>query len=354
MSSARSLPLRAVNQVILATTLFATAASVGAEDSKSYRIYQENWEQAEKARAAGDYARAATHYQKVAEVFPFEPTARFQLACCQARLGKIDRAFSTLQEAVRFGWEDVSKLEQADDLKPLRAKPQFAELLKAAAACRDENLIIHAGKKVSPAKPAPLLVVLQGLGSFRADLPYWEPAADELGCVLVMPRAVTKAAPMMSGWHRHGAKNSSAPDYFDLPAAGKRVDEAIAQATRRFKIDPNRIVLAGFSQGAGVALRLIGNHPDRYCGVVAVNGLHQPPSGAYWQSIQKHHPIRVYVIAGKLDRLLSRSQKVVEQLRAAHVPHRYDELDQIGHEFPPDYTKRLNGAIEFVVGRRGE
>jgi phospholipase/carboxylesterase len=354
MSAARCFPLRTLSPVLLATTLFATAPSVGAEDSKSFQIYQENWEQAETARAAGDYARAATHYQKVAEVFPFEPTARFQLACCYARLGQNDQALSTLQGAVRFGWEDVSKLEQADDLKPLRAKPQFAQLLKAAAACRDENLIIHAGNKVDPLTPAPLLVVLQGLGSFRADLPYWMPAADELGCVLIMPRAVTKAAPMMSGWHRRGAKDSSAPDYFDLPAAGKRIDEAIAEAGHRFKIDPDRIVLAGFSQGAGVALRLIGDHPERYCGAVAVAGLHQPPSVAYWQSILKQHPIRVYVIAGKLDRLLPRSQKVVEQLRAAQVPHRYDELNQIGHEFPQDYTKRLKGAIEFVLRRRGE
>jgi phospholipase/carboxylesterase len=350
MSSARCCLHRTATRIILATALLVAARSFGAEDSKSFQIYQENWEQAEKAHAAGNYARAATHYQKVAEVFPFEPATRFQLACCYARLGKNDQAFSTLEDAVRFGWEDVSKLEQADDLKDLRAKPQFADVLKAAAACRDEKLIIHACKKMGPLKPAPLLVVLQGLGVFRADLPYWESAADELGCVLVMPRAVTKAAPMMYGWHRRGAKDSSAADYFDLSAAAKRVDEAIAEATRRFQIDPNRIVLAGFSQGAGVALRLIGEHPDRYCGAVAVNGLHQPPGVAYWQSIQQQHPIRVYVIAGKFDRLLPRSQQVVEQLRAAQVPHRYDELDQVGHEFPLDYTKRLKGAIEFVWG----
>jgi predicted esterase len=341
-----------ITPVMLASTLFALAPSLRAEDSKSFRTYQENWQQAEQAYAARDYARAATHYQNVAEVLPFEPFTRFQLACCYAQLGKNEQALSSLQQAIRFGWEDVSKLEQADELKTLRATPQFAQLLKEAAACRNENLVIHAGKKVNPLKPSPLLVVLQGLGNFRADLPYWEAAADELGCVLVAPRAVTKAAPTVYGWHRRGAKDSTAPDYFDLPAAGKRVDEAIAEARHRFKIAPHRVVLAGFSQGAGVALRLVGDHPDRYCGAVAVNGLHQPPGVAYWQSIQKRHPIRVYVIAGKLDRLLPRSQKVVEELRAARVPNRYDELEQVGHEFPADHTKRLRSAIEFVLGEQ--
>jgi predicted esterase len=344
--------MRVFTPIAVATVFLSFAVSPRADESRTFRIYQENWQQAEQAYAAKDYGRAAAHYQKVAEVLPFEPTTRFQLTCCYARLGKIDQALSTLREAVRFGWEDVSKLERADDLKDLRAKPQFAQILKEAAACRDENLIIHAGKKVDPRKPAPLLVVLQGLGSFRGDLPYWEPAADELGCVLVAPRAVTKAAPMMYGWHRRGAKDSSAADYFDLPSAGERVDAAIAEARRRFTIDPNRIVLCGLSQGAGVALRLIGEHPERYCGAVAVCGLHQPPGVAYWQAILRQHPLRVYMIAGKLDRLLPRSQKVVEELRAAHVPHRYDELDQVGHEFPPDYAQRLRDAIEFVWGTR--
>lgn len=354
MDPNRRSPTLTLSGIAWATVLFSLAVSLRADESRTFRIYQENWQQAEAAYATGDYARAAGHYQRVSEVLPFEPTTRFQLACCYARLGNSDQAFSTLQEAVRFGWEDVPRLERAIELKELRRKPEFARLLKEAAACRDETLIVHADKRVDPRKPAPLLVVLHGLGGFRGDLPYWEPAADELGCVVVAPRAVTKAAPMMYGWHRRGAKDSSAANYFDLPAAGKCVDAAIAEARRRFTIDPNRIVLAGLSQGAGVALRLIGEHPERYCGAVAVCGLHQPPGVVYWQAILQRHPLRVYVIAGKLDRLLPRSQKVAEELRAAHVPHRYDELDQVGHEFPPDYTKRLRGAIEFVLGERPE
>jgi phospholipase/carboxylesterase len=352
MISARSSSVRILSQLVLGGALLAQASSLRADESETFRIYEQNWQKAEKAYAAQDYERAATHYSKVAEVLPFEPTTRFQLACCYARLGKIDRSLSSLNEAVRFGWEDVSRLEQIDDLKVLRAKPQFRRILRDAVAARDQNLLFYVGKSVDPAKPAPLLVVLQGLGGFRADIPYWEAAADETGCVLVAPRAVTRAGPMIEGWHRPGARDSSARDYFDLPAAAKRVDEAIAEAARRFKIDASRLVLAGFSQGAGVALHLIGRRADRYCGLVAVGGLYQPPGVAYWQSILAQHPIRVYVIAGKLDRLLPRSRQVVAELQAAHVPHRYDELDRLGHEFPLDYPKRLRAAIEFVLGER--
>jgi predicted esterase len=338
------------------TTAFALVfwlqgvGSLQAEDSVSFRTYLENWRKAEEAFAAKDYKRALGHYQKVAEVFPFEPTSRFQMACCESRLERGDEAIALLTDAIRFGWEDVTRLEQSEDLKSLRMRPQFSQLLKEAAACRDESLIVHIGKRVDPASPAPFLVVLQGLGCFRADLPYWEPAADETGCVLVAPRAVNKLGPMMYGWHRLGAKDSSAAGYFDLAAAGKRVDEAIAEAKRRCKIDPNRVMLAGFSQGAGVALRLVGDHADRYCGALLVCGLHQPPGVAYWRAILEKHPMRVSVLAGKLDPLLPRSQRVVEELQAAKVPCRYEEFDKMGHEYPPNYTAKLREAIEFIMG----
>jgi predicted esterase len=345
----RSPDYRAVITSALIAASVAFGAPLRADVSESFRIYQENWQKAQEAYAAKDYETAAKHYQKVCEVLPFEPTSRFQLACCHARLGAQDKALAELQSAVRFGYEDIQKLEQSEDLKPLRTQSQFAQLLKDAVACRDETLIIHAGKRVDRQKPAPLLIVLQGLGCLRAEVAYWESVADNLGFVLVAPRAVTKAGPTMYGWHRSGARDSTASDYFDLAAAGKRVDEAIAEAKKRFAIDPDRVLLAGFSQGAGVALRLIGDHPERYRGAVAVCGLHQPPGVAYWESILKQHPIRVCVIAGKFDRLLPRSQKVVEQLRAAGVPNRYEELDKMGHEFPADYPKRLREAIEFVM-----
>jgi predicted esterase len=324
--------------------------AAAAEESEASRTYQENWQKAQDAFSAKDYQRAAAHYQKVTQVFPFEPTSRFQLACCFARLGDRDQALSALQVAVRFGWGDREKLEQADDLKTLRTEPAFAQLLKDATACHEERWIIHAGKRVDPAQPAPLVIVLQGLGCLRAEVPYWQPAVDQLGGVLVAPRAVTRVGPMLDGWHRPAARDSTALDYFDLAAAAKRIDDATVAVKKRFRIDPDRVVLAGFSQGGGVALRLLGEHASRYRGAVAVCGLHQQSGVAYWQTVRKQRSVRVYVMAGKLDRLLPRSQKTVEQLRAAGIPNRYEELDKTGHEFPPDYPTRLRQALEFVLG----
>jgi predicted esterase len=311
-----------------------------------------NWESAQKAYSAKEYGRAATLYAKVCELIPFEPTSRYQLACCHAHLGDKDKALAALDAAIRFGWDDPQKLEQADEFKDLRNRPQFMQLVKDAAACRDEDVIVYAGKGSDPGKPAAVLVVLQGLGAGpRAELPYWKPAVDRLGMVLAAPRGVTKVRSMMYGWHRCGARNSSAQDYFDKPAAGKRIAEAIALAKKQFSLDEDRVVLAGFSQGGGVALHMLGDHPELFCGAVAVCSLYQPPGIAYWQASGQKQSRRVFMIAGKLDPLLPRSQKAFEQLRAAGVTSRYEEEEREGHEYPPEYADRLQRAIAFVLAR---
>jgi predicted esterase len=323
-----------------------------ADQSESFKAFMANWENAQKAYSAKEYGRAATLYAKVCELIPFEPTSHYQLACCHAHLGDKDKAVAALDAAIRFGWDDPQKLELADEFKDLRNHPRFVQLVKEAAVCRDEDVVVYAGKGVDPTKPAAVLVVLQGLGAGpRAELPYWKPAVDRLGMVLVAPRGVTKARSMMYSWHRRGARNSSALDYFDTPAAGKRIAEAIARAKKQFSLDGDRVVLAGFSQGAGVALRMLGDHSELFCGAVAVCGLYQPPGIAYWQSSARKHSRRVFMIAGKLDPLLQRSQKAMEELRAAGVTGRYEEEERMGHEYPPAYADRLQRAIEFVLAR---
>jgi predicted esterase len=227
---------------------------------------------------------------------------------------------------------------------------RFSGLMKDAAACAEETIVIRAGKSVDATKPTPLIVMLQGLGCGpRSEIPYWEPAADQLGLILVAPRGVTKVGSMMYGWHRSGAKDSSAQDYFDIANARKRPDDAIALAQQKFKIDRKRMVLAGFSQGGAVALRMLGERPENFCGTVAVCSLCQSLSVTHWREISQKQAIRVSIMAGKLDRLLPRSQQAVEQLRTASLATQYEEVERMGHEYPPDYTDRLRRSIEFVL-----
>jgi predicted esterase len=109
------------------------------------------------------------------------------------------------------------------------------------------------------------------------------------------------------------------------------------------------VVLAGFSQGGGVALRLVADRPDRFRGVVAVNSLCQTPDEAKWKAVAERGGVRVCFICGEYDKLLGRSKSVAEVLKAAKVPSRFDTVEKCGHEYPPDAADRLRVAARFVL-----
>jgi predicted esterase len=322
-------------------------------ESAAFRAYRISWEQAEKAVMKGDYTRAAASYAEVAKLLPFEPSVRFRLACCHAQLGDKDRALASLAEAVARGWDDTKRLTSAEHLSGLRGEPRFGQIVEEAKACEREELILYAGRGVDRARPAPLVIVLQGLGAGpRAELPYWQPVADRLGLILAMPRAPTKAGSLLYGWHRSGAKDSKALDYFDLATATARIESARKAAEEKYAIHNARVALAGFSQGGGVALRLLADAPEKYVGGVAVAGLHQTHDAMQWHAAAHKKAVRVALAAGKLDRLLPRTQSAAEALRKAKVPVDYQEWEGVGHEYPTGYSERLIAMLAFVMDQK--
>lgn len=341
---------------LIVMALVAVTPEAAGQQSEASTKFARHWAEAEKAAADRDFKAAAAGYAAAAEFIPHEPSVRYRLGCCLARLGETDHALTALDAAIGCGWADVDALEKDEDWKPVRANARFGELLKAAAACRDETVVVYAGEKVGRDRPAPVLVVLHGLGAGpRSEVPYWKPVADKLGMVLVAPRSPTRVGPVLSGWQRAGATDSTAADFYDLEEAAERVDAAVDEAARRSKVDRESVVLAGFSQGGGVALRLVADRPDRFRGAVAVNSLCQPLDKASWQKAAGGHGVRVCVICGEYDKLLGRSKSAAEVLKAAKVPSRFDTVEKCGHEYPPDAADRLRAAARFVLtGERSD
>src|SRR5262245_44280963 len=79
--------------------------------------------------------------------------AGFNLLVC-ALQGDSDKALKALAEAVRFGFEDRNRLENADELTSLRAMDGFKEILREADLCREEKFVLYAGENVDAKKPA--------------------------------------------------------------------------------------------------------------------------------------------------------------------------------------------------------
>ncbi len=345
---ARHIHWRLMTQSFLVTVLAAIATFAAGQD-RELDAFNKHWAAAEKAAGQENFREALARYRDVVALLPFEPGSRYKLACCLIRLGETDSALAELKVAVECGWADVDALNRDEDWRPLRGDERFAELVAAAVACRNEKLLLYADDGVGRDRPAPLLVVLHGLGCGpRGEMPYWKPVADELGMVVVAPRAGTEFGPMLHGWQKAGAKDSSAADFYDMDSARERVDAAIAEADRLYNIDHGAVVLAGYSQGGGVVLQLVADCPNRIQGAVAVCSLCPPLDEASFRKIAEGSQVRVRVIAGEYDRLLNRSRSAAEVLQAAGIPTIYEVVAGSGHAYPSDSADRLRRAVKFV------
>ncbi len=173
---------------------------------------------------------------------------------------------------------------------------------------------------VAPDDPgaAAAVFVLHGRGADERDLlPIAESLPDDLHVI-----SLRAPDPLQGGytWYEldlsGGGLHRSQPDAADFARSLDLVTESIDAAVDAYDIDPERIGLLGFSQGAITSLSLVLENPARYAWVVALHGY-------LADSHADHDPdgiagTPVFIGAGTGDQVIpeSRSASAADRLRA--------------------------------------
>jgi len=119
-----------------------------------------------------------------------------------------------------------------------------------------------------PNYPYPLLVFLHGHGSSEEAVLRLAPRLSRRNYVCIALR----------GPHLLAGRGGDPPAYSwgsdgqDDPVVEEYVFRAIEQTRRSYHVHSERIYLAGFREGAAVAYRLGLLYPERFAGVIALNG----------------------------------------------------------------------------------
>jgi phospholipase/carboxylesterase len=194
---------------------------------------------------------------------------------------------------------------------------------------RDGFLYIPTGYQHGQATP--LLVLFHGAGQRASE---WSPAqaiADSLGAVLLVPDS--------RGVSWDAVRGSYGPDVIF-------VDTALNKLFGHVSVDPARIALAGFSDGASYALTLGTINGDFVTHIIAFSpGLIAP-------GVKRGKP-RIYVTHGTRDTVLPidlTSRRIVPALRADDYPVTYNEFDG-GHTMAGQIM--TDGFQWFVGGTAG-
>ena len=272
------------------------------------------------------------------DAFPEQkPRMVFWRMCLLSLSDRPDDVLVVFREGLDNGFWWQEELFADPDLNAVRDRPEFQRLVEISKEKHAEAQK-HIGRDyaiLTPEPPAsglyPLLMTLHGRnGNKDVDLPQWEQARQR-GWLVV---SCQSTQPVFQGAY-----------HWDSPAQG--LSDLLfyyERASQQFQIDPQRVVISGFSQGSGMAIyaALTGTLPAR--GFIGI--------GTWWADPNElaieNRNVRGYFITGEKDHTLERAREIQKVLRANKIEFAEEVHPDLGHEFSADFGASFDKAIAFI------
>ena len=294
--------------------------------------------------ANGEYSKALHLATQYFDVFP--PYAqrvvyywRLSMAC---RLKDVQLALATLREAVENGhWFD--NLNNEADFHILADQTEFHQLVALCEKRRSEEIantqpVLKILKPENPSESYPLLFALHGNSSnVNVFAPHWR-SAQEHGWLVALPQSPQAFAPETFSWNDWD---------WEIPT----LVEHYSQICQTFPVDRNRVVLAGFSMGAGLALWLALERTIEVRGLICVAPfLSEVEALRSLLAQPENQKLRIYLVASKEDEYCyDVAVKLSEIMSQYGIDHKLDIYTDTGHAFPSSFEQRVPIALDFIL-----
>lgn len=213
----------------------------------------------------------------------------------------------------------------------------------------DDSPLVHVSTEPDePAEDAPAVVVIHGRGANERDLlPIAERLPDSLHVLSV------RAPDRLQGgytWYdldlSAGGLHASQPDEEGFRRSLDLLHEFVDWAVDSYDLDPDRIGLLGFSQGAITSLSALIERPERYSWVVALHGY---LAASHEERAENAAGKPVFVGAGESDQIIpvDRAERAASLLREAGADVRFERY-RVGHGTTPE---EIEDVAEWVGQR---
>jgi acetyl esterase/lipase len=210
-------------------------------------------------------------------------------------------------------------------------------------------------EKLDLAKPVPLIVWLHGRGDTLSEVNFIQEHQTKPGQI-APPWAIVLH---IYGRYCNAFKSAGEVDVF----------EAMADVQKNYKIDPNRIVLWGFSMGGAGSWHLGAHYSDRWVAVAPGAGFAdtakyqklKPDAFPVWyeQTLWHLYDVPPYVrnlanvpvvaYSGELDKQKQAADLMAEAMTAEKVPFKHLIGPKVEHKYEPETLKELTGILEGHV-----
>lgn len=187
--------------------------------------------------------------------------------------------------------------------------------------------------------PFPAILALHGWGASAHDLLGLAPVLLDGKAIVLCPQGPV-AVPFGGGQYGYGwfpLRAGQPPDVEDFQKGAAALRTFVDAALARYPIDPQRVVVAGFSQGGMMGYELALREPSRFAGLAALSAWFPPPLAEILPKWPEQEGFPVLVVHGTRDNVIDveQARQSRELLRPYGVAMTYREFD-MGHEIRQD------------------
>ena len=290
------------------------------------------------------YADALQIVEQNADHFP-EQVARttFWKMCLLSLCGRSNDVISVFQKGLDAGlWWAESQFRDTD-LDAVRDLPQFKRLAAISQEKyqearthieRDQTVLLP---EASVSDLYPLLIALHGgAGNKDSNLEYWK-IARQKGWLVLSPQSTQ---PLYSGSYSWIEPEQALADLVFY----------IEQILKDHPIDAQRVVIAGFSQGSGMAIYAALSGKINARGFIGIGTYWADPEslGPLAQLARQTKAIRGYFVVGEKDQTLNKTREIQKVLDENNIQFGEEVHPDLAHEFPSDFEKSFDKAIDFI------
>ncbi|MEO7399889.1 MAG: phospholipase [Polaromonas sp.] len=206
-------------------------------------------------------------------------------------------------------------------------------------------------RQAQTAKPKACVILLHGVGGSETNLSDLAAAIDP-DTLVVLPRGPLQFAPGQFGWFQVNF-TASGPSIVSAEAEQSRQSliAFVAQLQSAYGIEPQKTVIAGFSQGGILSASVALSAPECVAGFGVLSGRILPELEPHLAGKDRLAKLRGFIAHGEYDSKLpvvwaQRSDQLLDELGVAHLTRLYPIDHGISAAMQADFLEWLQSITK--------